>query len=277
MNGRRGRGRAAAAVTVVALALALLAGPARPQSGPGHDSGPADAERIAELVLANHILADQGVVDGFGHVSVRSAGNPRHYFIARSQAPALVSVDDIMEFDLDDHAIDARGRTPYLERFIHSEIYKARPDVQAVVHTHSPGVIAFSISDVPLRPVSHLAGFLARQAPVFEIRDVAGSETDLLVRNEALGAALAQRLGGATVVLMRGHGDVAVGSSIRTAVSHAIYTEVNARLQAEALRLGGSVTYLNETEAARAAEQLDRLVDRPWEIWKRQAQSHARP
>jgi HCOMODA/2-hydroxy-3-carboxy-muconic semialdehyde decarboxylase len=217
------------------------------------------------------------VVYGFGHVSVLSDRNPRHYFLSRSRAPALVSADDIMEFDLDDQPVDPRGRVPYLERFIHSGIYKARPDVQSVVHSHSPAVIPFSVSDVPLRPVAHTAGFLLREVPVFDIRDAAGPDSDLLVRNAALGAALARRLGGAPAVLMRGHGDAVVGASIRLAVSHAIYTELNARIQADAIRLGGKIVYLNEAEAARVAEQLDRLVDRPWEIWKRQALMHAGP
>ena len=229
-----------------------------------------DAERIAELVVANHILADQGVLDGFGHVSVRSAEHSDRYFISRSRAPALVGADDIMQYDLDDNAIDARGRASYLERFIHSEIYRARPDVHAIVHSHSPAVIPFSVSDVPLRPVSHMAGFLGREVPVFEIRAAGGEETDMLIRDRPLGAALAKTLGRCTVALMRGHGDVVVGLSIKTAVLRAVYTNLNARLQAEALRLGTRVTYLNEVEAAKIGEINDRQVDRPWEIWKRQ-------
>lgn len=235
-----------------------------------------DVERIADLVVANRIIADQGVVDGFGHISVRSAKNPDHYFIARSRAPALVSADDIMEYDLDDNPIDARGRASYLERFIHSEIYKARPDVQAVIHSHSPAVIPFGVSDVPLRPISHMGGFLVGPVPVFEIREAGGNETDMLIRSKALGAALAKKLGSATVVLMRGHGNTVVGQSIKTAVFHAIYTEQNARLQAQTMSLGGRITYLNEVEAAKVGELNDRLVDRPWEIWKNQALSRAR-
>ena len=230
-----------------------------------------DADRIADLVVANHILADQGVVDGFGHVSVRSAANPQHYFISRSRAPALVSADDIMEYDLDDNAIDARGRSSYLERFIHSEIYRARPEVQSIVHSHSAAVIPFSVSDVPLRPVSHMAGFLIRETPVFEIREAGGDETDMLIRDKSLGAALARTLDQGTVALMRGHGDVVVGLSVRTAVLHAIYTDLNARLQSEALKLSANVTYLNEIEAARIGEINDRQVDRAWEIWKLRA------
>jgi ribulose-5-phosphate 4-epimerase/fuculose-1-phosphate aldolase len=230
-----------------------------------------DAERLADLVLANHILADQNVLDGFGHVSVRSVKDPKHYFISRSRAPALVSAEDIMEYDLDDHPIDARGRSSYLERFIHSEIYKVRPDVQAVVHSHSPAVIPFGVSNVPLRPISHMGGFLIKDVPVFEIREAGGNETDMLVRNKELAAALAKKLGNATVVLMRGHGDAVVGQSVKHVVLHAIYTEFNARIQSDALKLGGNVTYLNEAEATKIGAGNDAGADRPWELWKSQA------
>lgn len=234
-----------------------------------------DAERIADLVLANRILVNQGVLDAFGHISVRSAKNPNHYFISRSRAPALVSADDIMEYDLDDHPIDARGRASYIERFIHSEIYKARPDVQSVVHSHSVGVIPFGVSDVPLKPISHMSGFLVRAVPVFEIREAGGDETDMLIENASLGAALAKKLGSGSAVLMRGHGDAVVGNSIKLAVFHAIYTEVNAHLQAEALRLGKNIVFLNEVEAAKVAAVNDKQVDRPWDLWKSQALSGA--
>ncbi len=262
------------AIAVISAPLAIVA-PACAQGAPAKSAEQEDAERIADLVLANHILALQGVVDGFGHISVRSAKDPNHYFISRSRAPALVSADDIMEYDLDDQPINPRGRTSYLERFIHSEIYKARPDVQSVIHSHSPAVIPFGVSNVPLRPISHMAGFLITAVPVFEIRDAGGNATDMLIRNKALGAALAQRLGSGTVVLMRGHGDTVVGNSIKTAVLHAIYTEANARLESDAIQLGGKITFLNETEAAKIGEQNDKLVDRPWELWRIEALSRA--
>ena len=235
-----------------------------------------DAARIADLVTANHILASLGVVDGFGHISVRSAGNPSHYFISRSKAPALVTADDVMEIDLEDNPIDARGRKSYLERFIHSEVYKARPDVISVVHSHSPAVIPFSVSQVPLRPVAHMAGFLVRAVPVFEIRESAGNESDMLIRNKEIGAALATKLADGTVVLLRGHGDVVVGNSIRTAVLHAVYTDLDAHLESEALALGGKVTFLNETEAAKIGETNDQQAERPWELWKRSLDANDR-
>ena len=238
-------------------------------------AGAANAGLVEDLVAANRILSDQGVVDGFGHVSVRHDRDGSRYLLARSMAPALVTADDIMEFDLESTAVDARGRTPYLERFIHGAIYQARPDVVAVVHSHSPAVIPFAGTKVALRPMNHIAGFLGGGVPVFEIRDTAGVATDMLVRNAVLGQALAASLGRASVALMRGHGSVAVGPSLRHVVYRAVYTEVNARIQSEALRLagsyGGEPAYLNEAEALAAAKTNDGLVDRPWELWKRRA------
>jgi HCOMODA/2-hydroxy-3-carboxy-muconic semialdehyde decarboxylase len=229
----------------------------------------ADPALIAELVLANHILFRQGVVDGFGHVSARHDCDAGRFLLARSMAPALVAAADIMTFDLDSTAIDD-GRTPYLERFIHGEIYRARPDVMAVVHSHSSAVIPFGVSTATLRPVSHMGGFLGEGAPVFEIRDAAGPASDMLIRDRALGAALARSLGGAAVALMRGHGAVAVGASIRHAVFRAIYTEVNARIAADALRLG-PVTWLTPQEAANVAAANDGQLGRAWDLWARDA------
>jgi HCOMODA/2-hydroxy-3-carboxy-muconic semialdehyde decarboxylase len=230
------------------------------------------SELIDDLVTANRILAAEGVLDGFGHVSARHDKRPDRFLLARSMAPALVTAADIMEFDLDGNAVEAHGRTAYLERFIHSEIYKTRPEVQAVVHSHSPAVIPFGVVGVPLRPIFHLGGFLGAGVPVFEIRDSGGPATDMLVRNPMLGAALAKTLGNAPVALMRGHGDVVVGRSVREAVFRAVYTEVNARLASEALRLGpGQVVFLNEQEAKAAAETNSAQIGRPWELWKAKA------
>jgi HCOMODA/2-hydroxy-3-carboxy-muconic semialdehyde decarboxylase len=215
------------------------------------DPAPAPA-LIAELVLANRILFRQGVVDGFGHVSARHDRDPGRFLLARSMAPALVTPGDIMEFDLDSAPLAPRGRTPYLERFIHGEIYRARPDVMAVVHSHSPAVIPFGVSTVPLRAVSHMGGFLGAGAPVFEIRDAAGPASDMLIRDRPLGAALARSLG--------------VGVSIRHAVFRAVYTEMNARIAAEALRLG-PVTWLTDAEAANVAAANDGQVNRAWDLW----------
>jgi ribulose-5-phosphate 4-epimerase/fuculose-1-phosphate aldolase len=231
-----------------------------------------DAELIGDLVAANRILAAEGVLDGFGHVSARHDKDPGRFLLARSMAPALVNSGDVMEFDLDSNPIDARGRTAYLERFIHGEIYRAHPTVQSVVHSHSPAVIPFGVVGVALRPIFHLGGFLGVGVPVFEIRNTGGQATDMLIRNAALGAALAKTLGSAPVALMRGHGDVVVGRSVKEAVFRAVYTEVNARLESEALRLGqGQVVFLNEEEARAAAETNSAQIGRPWELWKAKA------
>ena len=228
-----------------------------------------DAELIGNIVAANRILAAEGVLDGFGHVSARHDKDPGRFLLARSMAPALVTAGDVMVFDLDSNPIDGRGRTAYLERFIHGEIYRAHPTVQAVVHSHSPAVIPFGVVGVALRPIFHLGGFLGVGVPVFEIRNAGGPATDMLIRNAGLGAALAKTLGSAPVALMRGHGDVVVGRSVKEAVFRAIYTEVNARLESEALRLGqGQVVFLNEEEAKAAAETNNAQIGRPWELWK---------
>jgi HCOMODA/2-hydroxy-3-carboxy-muconic semialdehyde decarboxylase len=230
-----------------------------------------DPALIDDLVVANHILVNQGVLDGFGHISVRDPANPQRFFIARSMAPALVQADDILVCDLDSNVIDERGRKTYLERFIHGEIFKLRPDVNAVIHSHSPSVIPFGVTGARLRPICHMSGFLGASTPVYEIRHSTGESSDLLVRNHALGKALAEVLGDHPVALMRGHGSVAVGSSIKQVVYRAIYTENNARLQAMAMPLG-EITYLTDGEARATAEMNDQHLDRPWQMWKRDAQ-----
>jgi ribulose-5-phosphate 4-epimerase/fuculose-1-phosphate aldolase len=231
---------------------------------------PAAADRalVDKLVLANRILYRQGVVDGFGHVSVRHDQSSEHFLLARNMAPGLVRREDIVAFDLDGAALDAGGRRVYLERFIHGEIYRARPDVHAVVHSHSPNVIPFGVTGTPLQPVFHMSGFLAEGSALFEIRDVAG-DTDMLISNGSLGVALAAALGSRSTVLMRGHGSTVVGASLEQAVYRAFYAEVNARLQTQARQLG-EVTYLNANEAAKAAAINDTQLPRVWELWARE-------
>ena len=250
---------------IVASLAALTAAPAFAQSAPG-----AEPALIDDIVTANRILADQDILDGFGHVSARSERDPSRFWLSRSRAPGLVVADDVMLFGLDGEPLDARGRTPYLERFIHSEVYKARPDVKAVVHSHAPAIIPFGVTGVPLRPIFHIASFLMDAVPIFEIRDAAGPSTDLLVRNAQLGAALARSLGAAPVVLMRGHGCTVVASSVHEVVFRSIYTVVDAKLETEALRLG-TPKFLTPGEAAASAKVNAALVDRPWEIWKAHA------
>lgn len=226
-----------------------------------------DPAVVDRLVLANRILYQQGVLDGFGHVSVRHDRAPERFLLARNMAPGLVRREDILTFDLDGTAADAAGRRVYLERFIHAELYRARPDVQAIVHSHSPSLIPFGVTKHPLEPIFHMSGFLGEGAALFEIRDIA-DDTDMLVSNGPLGVALAKSLGQRSLVLMRGHGSTAVGSSLEQAVYRAIYAEVNARLQLQAVALG-EVTYLNAREAAKAAATNDTQLQRVWDLWTR--------
>ena len=222
---------------------------------------------IDDLVTANRILASEGIVDGYGHVSVRDPANPNHYFLSRSLAPGLVTAADIIEYDLDSNPI-GDGRQGYRERFIHGEIYKARPDVMAIVHDHSPAVIPFSVSSVPLRAVSHMAAFIGEGVPVFEIRDVDGM-TDMLISNPKRGQALAKALGAHPAALMRGHGAAVVGATVKEAVGRAYYLDSNARLQEQAILLGGKVTYFEPEEARKTAPQDG--FERAWDVWKRKA------
>jgi len=222
---------------------------------------------IDDLVAANRILAGLGVVDGFGHVSVRHPDRADRYLLSRSLAPELVTRDDIMTFDLASTPQDGNARAPYLERFIHGEVYARRPDVQAIVHSHSPAVVPFAASSVPLRPIYHMSGFLGAGARVFEIRARFGT-TDMLVRDGAQGAALAEALGADAIVLMRGHGFCTVGDSIPVAVYRAVYTQSNAALQQQAIALRGEVTYLEPEEATLADATNRRVISRPWDLWR---------
>ncbi len=232
------------------------------------------AGQVEELVAANHILFARGVVDGFGHVSVRHATDSAMFLLSRSMAPALVASADILTYDLKGSEVQGDLRPSYIERFIHSEIYRARPDVMAVVHSHSPAVIPFSVvKGAAIRPVYHLAGFLGESTPVYEIREDAGESTDLLIRDSRLGAALSRCLDQHVAVLLRGHGSTVVGENLRQAVFRAVYLEMNARIQADALQLG-EVTYLTAEEAAAAAITNNRQMDRAWDLWLREAERH---
>jgi ribulose-5-phosphate 4-epimerase/fuculose-1-phosphate aldolase len=230
-----------------------------------------EALLLDDLVAANRVLAQKGVLDALGHVSVRDPHDPNRYWMSRSLAPGLVTPSDIMEFDLDSNPIDRKGRSLYVERFIHGEIYKARPDVNAIVHSHSPTVIPFSVTKVPLQPVLHNASFLAFGAPIFDTRTIA-ADSDLLIRTPAFGAALAKALGPtAAVVLLRGHGEAVVASSLPDAVFRAYYTEVNAREQEQAIALGGKdVEYITPEEAATREKESHQSFARSWELWKRE-------
>jgi ribulose-5-phosphate 4-epimerase/fuculose-1-phosphate aldolase len=258
-----------AGFAALAIATIVIANqhPCAAQTSP-ISGGFIDPAIVEDLVVANRILADQGVLDGLGHVSIRHPTNPNRYLMSRSLAPALVTSDDIMEYDLDSNSVDARGRSSFIERFIHGEIYKVRPDVMAVVHSHSPSVIPFGISQVPMKATYAMASFLVAGVPVFDIRK-AGGAGELLVRNAQFGRALAETLGDKSVVLMRGHGEVVVAASLQMVVLRAIYTEINARLQMQAIMIGGPLTYLDPEEGRKNEANLEVAKARSWELWKR--------
>jgi ribulose-5-phosphate 4-epimerase/fuculose-1-phosphate aldolase len=229
-------------------------------------------ELAQQLAVANRILVAQSVLDTFGHVSVRDSLHKDRFLLARNMAPGAVRAEDIIAYDLDSKPIDAGGRSSYLERFIHGEIYRTHPEVNAVVHSHSASIIPFGTTDVPLKPIYHMASFLGAGAPIFEIREAGGDATDLLISNNALGKALAAKLGNAPVMLLRGHGDVAVGTSLRQAIFRAVFAEVNAKIAAQALLIGrGHANFLNEGESMAAAKTIDSQVARALELWESEA------
>ena len=222
---------------------------------------------IEDLVTGSRILAREGVLDGYGHVSARSDKRAEHFIMSCSRAPALVSAADLMEHDADSEPVGDK-RKGFLERYIHGEIYRTRPDVMAVVHSHSPSVIPFGITKTRLRPVYHMGSFLWSGAPVWDIRQVR-ADNDVLVRDRPLGKALAGALGDCNCVLMRGHGMTVVGESIQEVVFRAIYTEMNARLQIQATQLEGPIEFLSEEEGRRSQASNRGTLERPWELWKR--------
>ncbi len=231
-----------------------------------------DSGLIDDLVAANHILFDQGVLDAFGHVSVRHPQDPQRFLLCRNMAPALVAAGDIVQFELDGTPIDAAGRSVYLERFIHGEIYRARPDVMAVVHSHSPSVVPFSVvKEAPLRAMCHVAAFIGTGAPVFEIREAGGDGTSLLITDNRLGEALAESLGDESLILMRGHGSTVVADTLQKVVYRAVYAEINARAQIQASQLG-AITFLSEAEVRTATVKVESQVVRAWDLWKKKAE-----
>ena len=228
-------------------------------------------EVLREIVVANRILAKEEVVDAFGHVSARHPDRPDRYLMSRSRSPELVTLDDIMEFTLEGEPVGTGSGKPYAERHIHGAIFEARPDVGSVVHNHSEAVIPFAVTDAPLRPLMHVTGVIGEHVPVWDIADEFG-DTNLLVTNMEQGRSLAAGLGDARVVLMRSHGCAVVGAGIREAVLTAVYTQVNARLQMQAMSLG-KVRYLSPGEIARTPETLigPLAMERAWEYLARRA------
>lgn len=254
---------------LLALAAVCIASVAGAQTAPV-SAGPPDPQLIEDLVAANRILADQGLLDGWGHVSVRHNRDSNRFFMARGVAAQLVTAKDILEFDLDSRPVDTHGLPMsglFTERYIHGEIYKLRPDVIAIVHTHAPSLIPFGVTKVPLRPMYHRSAFISFGIPVFEIRERAGM-TDMLIRNATLGHNLAEALGDHPAALMRGHGAVITGPSLPRVVSRTIFLALNATLQAQAMGMGAPITYMDPEEAHKIEEREGHGLARTWEGWK---------
>lgn len=233
------------------------------------DTAPTDL--LSDLVTASRILYSKNILDGFGHVSARCPQRPDTFWISRNLAPGLVQREDLMRLDFYGNDVEDTGHRTFLERFIHASIYRLRPDVNAVVHSHTVSVLPFSISsDVPMRPVMHMSGFLGTQVPVYDVRDHGHVGCDMLIRDRDMGDELARSLGKDDIILMRGHGMTVAASSIPLAVFRAIYTEVNARVQITASSLGSYVA-LSAAEARAADKTNSAQVIRTWDLWQREA------
>ncbi len=224
-------------------------------------------QQLQDLVTANRILAREEVVDAFGHVSIRHPEHPQRYILSQSRAPELVDLDDLMEYTLEGQPLDQQGRTMYSERPIHGGVYEARPDAGAVVHNHSPAVLPFGVTGTPLRPMFHLAAIIGEQLPVWDIRDNF-QDTSLLVTTMEQGRDLAAVLGAGRVALMRGHGCVVAGGTVKEAVMASVYLQTNARLLLASLPLG-DVKYLSprEIELMSQSQVRPTSLDRAWEYW----------
>ncbi len=259
-------------LVVLAIAGAVAfhkAGAAPPPSNPG---------LVDDLVAANRVLAHEiSVLDAYGHVSARDPRNPSHYYLSRAISAGMVTAADIIEYDLDSKPVDPARSDGYIERFIHGELYKARPDVMAVIHAHSPELIAFAASSVPLRNMIHTGAFINDGVPNFDVRKFGGSADDMLIRTPALGKSLAQTLGNKTAILMFGHGAAVTGPTLATAVSNAYFLNMNARVQEQAIRLGGNVAYLERAPGAKPPAGVTPAGaagnNRAWEYWKHQVTS----
>jgi HCOMODA/2-hydroxy-3-carboxy-muconic semialdehyde decarboxylase len=269
------------AVTIAAVAAitVVLAG----QSAKPAQSTAGNGTLLDDLVVANRILANENILDGLGHVSVRSLQRPDHFFLSRDLAPGLVTAADLVEYDLDGNPVNPKAPQGYRERFLHAAIFKARPDVNAIVHSHMPSVLPFTDVTTPLRPMYHMASFLLEGAPVFEIRTVQG-QIGMLIDNNKVGAALAQTLGKRTIALIRGYGAAIVGTTIPDVVQNAIFLDVNARVQAQAVALGGNIAYLTAADVAGgnpnpqppAPPGAPGYYSRSWLIWKAKAMGEKR-
>jgi ribulose-5-phosphate 4-epimerase/fuculose-1-phosphate aldolase len=281
----------------MSLRIFILASPLLLCCGLGHAQGPhaqkqppksghafpARKQLIDDLVLANHILASQevGFLNAYGHVSVRDPDDPQHYYMARYVSAGIVKAFDIVEYDLDSNPVDGPRKDNFNERFIHGEIYKVRPDVMAVVHSHTPELVAFSVSSIPLRPVMAAAAFLGDGIPTFDIRSYTHTSNVGIISNPELGAGLAKELGDKAAILLYGHGAVTVDTSLVNLVARSDNFRQDAIVQQQAILLGGNVNYIKpavrapgDAPRARPPQQAPRDgggasgADRAWEYWK---------
>ena len=233
-----------------------------------------DQTLIDDLIAANRILAEHGVIDAYGHVSIRSPHDPKRFFLARNIAPETVQAGDLLEYGLDGEPLDqSRKRDSVTERYIHSEVYRARPEVMAVVHNHSPSVVPFSVTGVPMRALFHMAAFVGEGVPNFEIRKVKKG-SDLLIRDAKLGAALAKTLAAKPACLMRGHGSVVVGENLPRAVGRSVYLEISARMQMQARLLSSKITFFDAAEVKASNPIQD--YKRAWPLWREKALAQAK-
>jgi len=224
---------------------------------------------IEELVLANRILSHEGVLDAFGHVSVRHPSAPDRYLLSRSRSPALVEPDDIIEYKLDSEPAKRTAARPYVERVIHGCIYQARSDVMAVCHHHAPAVLPFCVAGKPIVPVFHLGATIGEQTPFWDQADEFG-DTNLLVSKPEEGQSLARALGRHSVVLMRRHGATVAGGSLKELVSRAIFLCQNAEYQMRAYMLGTPTPLRpGEIKLAGGVNVMPAVVARTWEYWTR--------
>lgn len=226
-----------------------------------------------ELVAANRILAREGILAAFGHVSVRDPDNAGHFLLSRARSPENVEAEDVLEFDAKGEVAGETAAIPYVERFIHAGVYEARPDVTAVCHNHALSILPFSISrSVRLRATVNVSRMFGDGVPVWDIADEFGNSTDLLVRNMKQGRSLARALGSRPIALMRGHGSVVAGSGLRQVTDRCLNMDRGARAQLSVMTLGAERSF-TEAELAPHADLPPGATadDRAWEYLRHRA------